>query len=211
MVAASTRKKQLIWLAPILLILVVMGANIHLENQRAYKKISFADTDLFVPKALLPRSEPDLINMVRDHLSHTVTNRLQLVQYADDLLPRATAINDTVGDTSIIWTIEPQEEHTRPILPDLTLDGATGLYKAATSSDAAAFVYADNNAAPSWHANCIEFRILRPGDSWGRCSYEYLVDGLLVRLHYDGRLITETGTIATASEALLKSWLKEPD
>lgn len=210
MVAVSTSKKQLIWLTPILLILVVMGVNIHLDNQKPYKEISFGEKQLFVPKNMLQKSEPDLVNMVRDHLSQTITNRLQLVQYADELLPDIAPKYGTASNSSIIWTIEPLTTIPAQSQPVMTMDAETGLYKTEGISNSGSIQYADHPTAPTWIATCIEFRAIRPGDSWGRCSYDYEDNGFLIRLHFDGRLIRETGMIASASQALLRDWLQQP-
>ena len=187
------------------------GVEHSLGKSAPLQTVTFEDKSLFVPKALLPKSEPDLVNLVRDHLSQAVTNRLELVQYADDLLQEDTMKDEEPGNSSIIWTIELLEHPLTVSLPDLAKDTETDLYKAQVAGEFSSLIYADSSTNPSWIASCVEFRTIRPDDSWGRCSHEYALEGFLVRLHYDGRLIRQTGAIAAASQRLLQDWLQQPE
>jgi hypothetical protein len=212
MAAITPRKKQLIWLAPIMLLLVVMGINITLENARSYKEITLGERVLFIPKTLITEPDPDLMSMVRDHLSTSVTNRLQITRYADEMLPDATEYGASIAGTSVIWTIEPAPP-TGTNVNDLefSADTETGLFRARDNENTRSLFYADKATNPSWISQCIEFKGISPGKSWGRCSYEFTDNGFLVRLHYDGRLVARTGDLEAVARQMFGTWLTEPE
>jgi len=212
MAATTPRKKQLIWLAPMLIMAVVLGINITLENAKGYKEITLGERVLFIPKALIAEPDPDLMSMVRDHLSTSVTNRLQITRYADEMLPDAAEYGGSIAGSSVIWTIEPAQP-TGHVADDreFMADTETGLFKARGGENGNSLFYADKATNPSWVSQCIEFRGISPGKSWGRCSYEFTENSYLVRLHYDGRLVARTGDLEAVARQMFNSWLTEPE
>jgi hypothetical protein len=217
--AITTRKKQLIWFVPIILLLIVMAINITLDSNKPYKEITLGETSLFVPKNYLPKQEPDIVNMVRDHLSQKITRQLKLTSYADEILPKAADYGASIGGSSIIWTIEPSEQtEIKPSADDTSVsyteEPDSGLFKAVNKQDTSVIAYAvaDQTSANGFTmlAQCVELKTIRPGGTWGRCSKAFNVNGLTVRVHFDGRLVRDALDISDSTRELVTAWLKEP-
>lgn len=101
---------------------------------------------------------------------------------------------------------------------EVVLDEKTGLFKLTKlNSDGRNYAFANNNPATLldkntnvWLSHCIEFSALRADGVWGRCTRQMVTQGLLVQIHYDGRLISETANLSDVILRTMAQWQTEP-
>jgi len=236
---ANTKMRRLaILLLPIVLVLLLVWLWISDTQAQTYKKLTFGETTLFVPKTFLTEDKQDLKDMVRDYLGGAM-GHYQFTGYADDLLPAAIMTDDDIALTSIIWTLKKHSPEDRAgplgVIRDdaLLLAGmapynsrtssfepSTGLYRLhQTDQDTNSLIYTNiDPAAPdadlqnkaAWVARCIRLAAVRIDGKWGRCTRQFAVSDLIVQIHFDSRLIKNTTEVSSAVAATVEGWRQSP-
>lgn len=231
----TTKKRMLLLLVPVILLVAVLAVLISLDQARSYKKITIGETLLHAPKAYLVESKADMVGMLRDYIGTFETNMFQFNAYADEILPEQLVFDENIANSSVIWTIEPlrNTDQQRGMLPndraffsaaapytDRTVKrvDTNGLYKLEQATGAGRnLAFSNNNpgsnsaqSEDTWLARCIELASIRPEGPISRCTNQFAEGDLLVRVHFDGRLVKNTDVIKATIRNLIREWQKEP-
>jgi hypothetical protein len=232
---ASGKKKLFLIMIPPLMLLAILALMVTIDQARPYKKFSFGNTTLYVPKLYIVEAKGDMISMVRDTIGGMVFERYQFQAYADEILPPGVLDEETLGGSSVIWTIGQSSEgaHGRLTQADAALIMGTPPFEARTIStheptglirlkkpaaDARSHSFTNLNpeirstdAATAWVAHCIELTYMRKDSPWARCTVQTVLDGIMVQIHYDGRLVSRTDQVITSVTAIIDRWRSKPD
>ena len=229
----NNKKRLMLLVLPFILAAVLVSALMLIEQARPYKELTIGETTLFVPKAYLQETNGDLIEMLRDYVATVELEAYQFNAYSDEILPAHLTHDDNVASASLIWTVGPAKAKPEAsgLLPaDAALFSGSGsfnqrtvsfdktrqLYKINRSNDFGRnYAYSNMNPAlpatsSTWLAHCIELGSVRPGGPWGRCTQQMVHGDIQIQIHYDGRLVSHSATIADALGTMIDGWRTEP-
>ncbi|MCK0068021.1 hypothetical protein [Kordiimonas laminariae] len=197
------------------------------EAGKPYQTKEIGDIRLSVPRIYLPDGQQDLNEMVKEYLVSTA-GRIQLSGYADEILS-GTPLDKKNSASEIIWTIEPlgNAAHTDRVLnSDIMLFTGSGqhtkrtvtaepqsglfIYKANTEDDRN---YSTSRLRPSAtfttdpaFSHCVDFRTVSLSGPAGRCSTHFVIDGMLIRAHYNRELAWHAAAIRQKLWQFAKEW-----
>ena len=202
---------------------------LYTKGTQPYRVRMVGETTLHVPHKYMGEKPEELASMLQDYIDGLADEHRFQTPYWD--LAQTTS-NIPGGKTNIVWKVEPlppEMKVTNSSLPPSNINlwkGAgdftarqqervkPGLYKfSANPDDALSFSYAnsspdDGTPEPAWISQCVRFRSLREGNSWGRCSQQLIIDNILLTVYLDGVLVENSGVISASIRELVSGWIQ---